>query len=270
MMRKFAQILGVLLPNTYYKAFTGIMLYQGSLKAFCVPTLNCHACPLAVFSCPIGTLQHFAVIRAVPLYVIGFLGVVGSSVGTLTCGWICPFGALQDLMYRISSFKIKLPHPFRYGRYGALILLVGILPFIRGEHLYCRLCPQGGLQAGVPLAILSSQMRTLLGNLYIIKLSILFGFLFLFIVSKRPFCMTFCPLGAIFSLFNRASFLRLKVSQNSCNECGLCVDRCPTGIVPYKEVDSINCVRCWECIKACPTGAIRAELVKFWKPKERE
>lgn len=268
-MRRVIQILGAIIPNTYFKAFAGIMLYQGSLKGFCVPILNCYACPLAVFSCPIGTLQHFVVIRAIPLYTIGLLGIVGSSVGALACGWICPFGALQDMMYKIRSFKIRVPNPLRHLRYASLILLVGIIPLITGESSFCLLCPQGGLEAGVPLVIFSHQIRSLLGNLFIVKMAILFGFLFLFVISKRPFCMIFCPLGAIFSLFNSFSLLRFKVRQNSCEECDLCVDPCPTGIVPYREVDSTACIKCWECIKACPTGAIQVEWVKFWKTRRR-
>lgn len=264
-MRRIAQILGVIIVNAHFKAITGVILYQGSLKGFCVPVLNCYACPLAVFSCPIGTLQHFSVIRTIPLYTIGLLGLVGSTVGTLACGWICPFGALQELMYRIRSFKVRIPPPLRYSRYVVLVFLVGIIPFISGETVFCRLCPQGGLEAGVPLAIFSSQIRSLVGNLFLAKLSILLGFLFLFVISKRPFCLTFCPLGAIFSLFNRFSLLRLRVKRNSCNECDLCVDLCPTGIVPYREVDSVDCIRCWNCVKICPTGAIQSEVVKFWR-----
>jgi polyferredoxin len=268
MMRRIVQLVGAVVPNAYFKAFAGIMLYQGSLKGFCIPILNCYACPLAVFSCPIGTVQHFVAIRALPLYTIGLLGLVGSTVGSFTCGWICPFGTLQELMYKIRSFKVKIPRPLRYLRYVSLILLVGVLPFLRGETSFCRLCPQGTLEAGVPLAVFSTQIRALVGTFFYIKLSILFGFLFLFVISKRPFCMTFCPLGAVFSLFNKFSLLRFKVTQNSCSECDLCVDPCPAGIVPYKEVDSADCIRCWECIKVCPKNVIQAEFVKFWKLKE--
>ncbi len=265
MMRRLVQILGFILPNAYYKAFTGSVLYQGSLKGFCIPILNCYGCPLALYSCPVGTLQHFVVIRAIPIYVIGLLGVVGASVGSLVCGWICPFGALQEMMYKIRSFKVKIPYEFRYMRYVALILLVGILPFFLRETWYCKLCPQGALEAGIPLAIFSTQIRSLLGSLFVVKILILAGFGFLFIISKRPFCMTFCPLGALLFLFNRFSLLRLKVVRESCTECNLCVEPCPTGIVPFEEVDSVRCVRCWECIRACPKDAIKAELVKFWK-----
>jgi len=263
-MRRLVQALGVILPNAYYKAFTGVILYQGSLKAFCAPVLNCYACPLAVSSCPIGSLQHFLVIRSFPFYLVGFLGIVGASVGTLTCGWLCPFGALQEMMYKVRSFKVKIPRPLRYLRYASLVLLVGLLPLITGEHWFSQLCPQGGLEAGVPLALFSSQIRALLGNLFILKLSILGGFLFLFIISKRPFCLTFCPLGAIFSLFNRFSLLHLRVRDGVCDECELCVDPCPAGIVPYREVDSKDCVRCWECVRRCPRGAIQPQMLKFW------
>ena len=258
------------MPNAYFKAFGGFLLYQGPLKGFCVPVLNCYACPLALFSCPIGTLQHFIVIRAIPLYTIGLLGLIGSTVGTLTCGWICPFGALQELMYKIRSFKVRIPRPFRYLRYASLLLLVGILPFLTGEHWFSKLCPQGALEAGVPLALLSTQIRDLIGNLFAMKLAILFGFLFLFVISKRPFCLTFCPLGAILSLFNRFSLLRLTIKRrDSCGQCDVCVVNCPTGIENWERIDSIDCVRCWECVRACPSRLIQPEFVKFWRLSER-
>ena len=47
-------------------------------KALPCPALNCYGCPFAIFACPIGTLQNFVVIRQVPLYTLGLLGVIGS------------------------------------------------------------------------------------------------------------------------------------------------------------------------------------------------
>ena len=67
--RRIFQTLGTFLPNSYLQGFSlsianGALkispsLYQGSLKSVCSPLLNCYACPSALFSCPIGTLQHF-------------------------------------------------------------------------------------------------------------------------------------------------------------------------------------------------------------------
>ena len=68
---------GLILGNSHYKAlFTG-SVYSGPLKSVCVPFLNCHACPFAVGSCPVGMIQHFAAIRQFPFFILGFLGIIG-------------------------------------------------------------------------------------------------------------------------------------------------------------------------------------------------
>jgi len=260
MRRRIFQILGTIIPNSYFGAFTGKLIYQGNLKSFCVPSLNCYACPLALFSCPIGTLQHFIMIRQIPFYTIGILGVTGAVVGRMVCGWICPFGFLQDILYRIRSFKIKIPSKLSYLKYVSLIFVVGVIVFFTQESWFCKLCPQGALQAGIPLVIASEEIRNLIGGFFVLKLSILAGFLFLFVISKRPFCRLFCPLGAIYSLFNRISLVRLKFDENLCTRCNECVTSCPADIVPYTSLNSSDCIMCWGCMRICPEKAISSEF----------
>ena len=73
--RRLFQGMGSVLPNSYVQGFLSAVLYQGSLKSVCSPLLNCYACPSALFSCPIGTLQHFMVTGNVPYYGAGSLAV---------------------------------------------------------------------------------------------------------------------------------------------------------------------------------------------------
>ncbi|MFH1941436.1 MAG: hypothetical protein ABIL68_04970 [bacterium] len=80
--------IGGILANSYYKVIATKTIYDGPLKAGCVPFLNCHACPFAVSSCPIGMLQHFAAIRKLPFLLLGFLGVIGITFGRAACGWL--------------------------------------------------------------------------------------------------------------------------------------------------------------------------------------
>ena len=98
------------------------------MKGVCTPLLNCYACPSALLSCPIGTLQHFAAGGNVSWYAVGSLSVVGASVGRMTCGTLCPFGALQDLLYKFRGWKASLPHWTRYLRYAVLAGLVFVIP----------------------------------------------------------------------------------------------------------------------------------------------
>lgn len=226
------------------------------LKHMPCPALNCHSCPLAVFACPIGTIQHFGIIHKVPFYTIGLLGVIGALFGRLNCGWFCPFGFLQDLLYKIKVPKLKLSNRLGWIRYFVLIVLVGLIPVLTLESWFCKLCPAGTIEAGIPQVLLEAQLRAQIGWFFGLKIAILASFLMWMIFTKRPFCRFVCPLGAIYSVFNRFSALQLSVDQARCNRCNLCQQVCPTDIKIYENPNSTQCIRCLDCIKVCPTSAI--------------
>ncbi|MEW6188622.1 MAG: 4Fe-4S binding protein, partial [Actinomycetota bacterium] len=136
--RRKYQIFSSIFSNAYFLSF---------LKFFPCPYLNCYACPLASFACPIGTIQHFAIIRSIPFLTIGILGMVGVLVGRMTCGWLCPFGFLQDLLARIPVPKLGIPDGLTYFRFLVLIFLVILIPLWVGEPWFSKLCPMGALQA---------------------------------------------------------------------------------------------------------------------------
>ena len=73
---------------------------------------------------------------------------------------------------------------------------------------------------------------------------------------RRPFCRAICPLGAIFSLFNRVSLVRLHWDEDACRDCMWCVRECPQGLDPRREVSSHACIGCLRCV-GCPFGAIK-------------
>lgn len=91
------------LTNGYVRGFAEGKIFTGSTKYVCVPGLNCYSCPGALGACPIGALQatlgsnkyQFA------FYVLGFLMIFGALFGRLVCGFLCPFGLVQDLLHRI-------------------------------------------------------------------------------------------------------------------------------------------------------------------------
>ena len=209
-----------------------------------------------MFSCPIGTLQHFMAIHTFPYYLVAFIALVGLSVGRMACGWICPFGFLQDLMYRIRSPKFKIPFMLRYMKYLILFLLVIILPYTTGEMWFSKLCPAGTLTAGIPWALWDpvnpSTGVSILPNgpgvIFYMSLIILTGFMVWFVLSKRPFCRVVCPMGALFSLFNRFSAIRLEASPE-CDGCNTCQGVCPMDLNIYLDLNSTECIRCLECTR---------------------
>jgi len=268
--RRFWQIFGALSPNLYFKAFLGKIIYQGKLKGFCVPSLNCYACPLSTFACPIGSLQHFVSIRQFPSYILGYILLIGLFVGRKVCGFICPFGFIQDLLYKIKSFKWKIPYSLRWMKYFWLVVVTLLIPFWTGQPWFCKLCPAGGIEAGAPLVIFSRDIRALIGGLFYLKIGIIALFIFFSITIKRPFCSMVCPLGAIYSLFNKISAFGLKLDENKCTKCNICTDKCPMGLIPYEHINSIDCIRCMECVNACPFDAIESTFFGYGLKSKKE
>lgn len=162
--RLWFQILFTAVTNGYVLGFAKGKIYQGAAKQMCVPGLNCYSCPGAIGSCPIGALQAVATSKNfnISFYVLGFLMIVGSLVGRFVCGWMCPFGLIQELLHKIPfPKKIKTFKGERHLlklKYIILIVFVILLPIAityssgYGKPWFCKLiCPSGTLLGGVPL-----------------------------------------------------------------------------------------------------------------------
>ena len=95
------------LSNGYVKGFIHGRIYNGDLKYICVPGLNCYSCPGALGSCPIGSLQATFGSRQykISLYVLGLISLFGVFLGRFVCGFLCPFGLIQDLLFKIPFVK---------------------------------------------------------------------------------------------------------------------------------------------------------------------
>ncbi|MFH1379350.1 MAG: 4Fe-4S binding protein [bacterium] len=269
-LQKIIQLCSAIISNSYIPVFFSKTIYQGAGKGWCVPFLHCYACPLAVGSCPIGTLQHFAAIKMIPYYVLGYIGLIGITIGRWVCGWLCPFGYLQDLMYNIKSKKFKIPVKLTYLKYIFLAVLVFILPYFTGIKWFSALCPNGALIAGIPwvgwnpinpLTGLPTIAQGMVNWFYWLKIGILVFFLMWFILAKRPFCRTACPFGAVLAPFNHISMLRLHIDKINCNECNVCKEICPVDISVFKDPNAAECIRCMRCT-ACPSVRMKYPLQK--------
>jgi len=264
MRRIIVQFFSALGINSYFQAIARKAIYQGGFKGIPFPVLNCYACPLARTACPIGSLQHYAAIRAIPYYLIGIFGITGFAVGRAPCGWLCPFGFIQDLLYKIKTFKMKIPKLFSYFKFAVLVIVAIIIPYFTHEAWFSKLCPVGSLEGGIPIIAWNPQtggladLRHLIGWLYFLKLGIVAFIIGLSVVSKRPFCRMFCPLGAILALFNKVSLLQIRLRENTCNpsRCNTCQDVCPMDIKIYENTTNLDCIRCGRCISACPDSAL--------------
>lgn len=225
-----------------------------TLRSVCAPVFFCHSCPWATMACPIGVLINFSTLRIVPFITIGILGLVGTFGGRIICGWLCPFGLLQDLMYRIKTRKFRLPRQAAYAKYALLVGLVFAVPFFwpGKPYTYCNFCPTGTLESTIPWAFLG--VNSGFGFGFYTRMAILAGTLVLVVLVSRAFCRVLCPLGALFSVFNRFSLLRFHLAHAGCSSCGACMKWCPTGMDPVGEMNGEECIRCMECT---PTGHIK-------------
>ncbi len=264
-LKLFFQFLFTIAINGYIPGWLSKPhLYTGSAKGIVPPVLNCYACPSTYVSCPAGSIQHFMVIKAIPYYALGLLILIGASVGRLFCGWACPFGLAQDLLYKIKTKKIRMPKWLRFGKYLFLIFTVFLIPYLISDTMFCKLCPMGALEGGIPQMLLNPELHHLAGFLYWKKIVILAVVILASIFIKRPFCRAVCPVGAILALFNRISFLQMKVDENACTECGWCQIVCPVDINISEDPNSLECIRCGLCTN-CPTSAVKFTTI-FAKP----
>lgn len=217
------------------------------VRSICGPAFHCHSCPLSAFACPLGVLVNFSTLRILPYVAIGILGAIGTLGGRIVCGWICPFGLLQDGLHKLPTGKISLPSRLKYGKYAILAIFVILVPFFfpGSSYSFCKLCPAGTLESTIPWAFMGLFNGFTTG--FIIRTSILVGVLILMIVASRGFCRTICPLGAIFSLFNKVSLFRLRLTKHDCNDCGACMKKCPVEIDPVNQMNSAECIRCLDC-----------------------
>lgn len=283
--RWLVQTLVTLGTNAYLLFPFGSVIYQGPLKAVCHPGLNCYSCPAALLSCPVGAVQNFvASLRFTPpgswphlgTMVIGYVGFIGTLVGRLPCGWLCPFGLVQDLLFKIRTPKFPLWPPLRWLKYVVLALLVLLLPLVLvdrfglGQPWFCKLlCPSGTLFGALPLLLIKPTLWQTLGFFFWNKITILVVLLVAAVFISRPFCRVLCPLGAFYSLFSRLTLVHLEYIPGNCVRCLACAKICPTGVKPFEDPHSRECILCLKCLDACAFRALDFGLRQYMGHRPR-
>ena len=180
------------------------------------------------------------------------LAVIGNK---LICGWACPFGALQELIYSIPIFKkakksLKLPfiitNTIRIGLFLLMLLILfGILGNKKGFVLYHYMNP---------FNLFDLKFESIWIILTII-LTLILAFIY-----YRPFCRIICPFGLFSWIAERISVFRVRIDKEKCTKCGACITACPLGaaegIISGKKMHE-DCFSCARCLNRCPVDAIK-------------
>jgi polyferredoxin len=266
MTRRLIQLYSALLYNAHLKGFAEGQIYTGPLKSVCVPGLNCYSCPGAVGACPLGSLQNAVAASAdrPAFYVVGLLLLFGLLLGRVICGFLCPFGLLQELLHKLPTKKVKkspLTRKLSRVKYALLLIFVLAIPAwfaLRRLPLpaFCKyICPAGTLEGAVLLLLhpANGALRAMTGGLFWWKMGVLLLVLGGCVFLYRAFCRFLCPLGALYSLLSRLALLGVRVDETRCTDCGACVRACRMDI---RAVGDGECIHCGDCIDRCPARAI--------------
>ena len=264
--RLITQIIWTFLSNPYVANVSTGALFKGKTKFICVPGLNCYSCPAAGFACPIGSLQSCFGDLGTIVYVLGIILTFSLLLGRKICGFLCPFGLLQDLLHKIPTKKLndRLIHPkATVTKYFILEIFVVSIPAITAMDFlpipdFCKfICPQGILQGALPISTVNTQIRSSLGIYFWIKLTTTLTICIFSVIMLRPFCKFICPLGAIYGFFNKVAVYRMHLDTGRCVGCGACAKVCKMNVDPSAKPNSCECIRCGDCVNSCPHGALK-------------
>ena len=265
--RRLIQLYSALLYNAYVKGFIKGRIYTGNTKAMCVPGLNCYSCPAAVGACPLGSLQNALASSGnrAGFYVFGIIMLWGLMLGRTICGWICPFGLIQELLYKIPTPKIRksrVTHCFSYLKYVILAVFAIAMPLWFGLKQgvavpgFCKyICPAGTLEGAMGLLAGpdNAGFFGMLGLFFTRKFVIMMIILLACVFCCRSFCRFICPLGAIYGMFNKLAPVGVRVDMDLCTHCGACAMNCKMDV---RRVGDRECINCAKCMDVCRQDAI--------------
>lgn len=281
--RPLIQLLAAALFNGYALGFAKGKIFTGGTKAFCVPVLNCYSCPGALGACPVGALQAILGGGAgrFSFYVLGLIMLFGVVLGRLICGFLCPFGFVQDLLHKIPVPKLRVAprvdKPLRWLKYLVGIVLVVALPMVvagaagLASPYFCKwLCPAGTLGGAIPLMLMNEGLRASVGFLFNWKMAILIAVVAASMFIYRPFCKYLCPLGAFYGLFNKFAFFQMHLDKDKCINCKKCEKVCKMQVPVTENINHSECIRCGDCKRVCPTAAISSGMeIKIKKAQSK-
>jgi ferredoxin len=188
------------------------------------------------------------------LFALFFFVVLAVIANKLICGWACPFGALQELVYSLPILRktkqwkapFWLTNTIRGGLFCVVLLfLFGIVGGRKGFVIYHYLNP--------------FNLFNLDFDHWLILVTVVVSLALAFF-TYRPFCHLICPFGFVSWIAERFSLARVKIDHEKCTDCGLCIKACPNQAAKGRVLDKLfaaDCFSCARCLNVCPQDAIR-------------
>ena len=198
-------------------------------------------------------LQRVAASSVVLLVIVAVVAVVFRRS---FCGYICPFGALQEWFGKIGGliWKNKRPQmpawldrPARYLKYVVLVV-VAVMSWVTATLV---LRPYDPWVAYMHLG--SADLATAWAD-FAIGFVVLGVTLVGSIVYDRFFCKYLCPMGAFLAIISPVSVFKVRRNADTCTSCGACDKACPVNVkvATVETVKSPECIDCSLCVEACP------------------
>lgn len=220
------------------------------------------AAPLDSF-CPFGAIESLPSL----LNGTGFIRKIGSSnfvlivaAGLLTlgfsgsfCGWLCPFGAVQDFLAWVGRLVFRGRTHLVPARLHAWLkhlrwALLALILWMSAKYLSLWFADYDPFRA-----LFHFKFESILA-IVLVGVTVLGG-----VLVERFFCLYTCPLGALVGGLGKAGYIAVRRSEEACIDCALCARVCPSRIAVDKArvVRDQHCTMCAECVEVCPApGAL--------------
>ncbi|MFX1564328.1 MAG: 4Fe-4S binding protein [Promethearchaeota archaeon] len=264
-----------------------------------LPYVMPHGNPAATGVGFFDILMLFSSAGIFPYIAIGVLLIVPALVGRSFCGWVCPFGFVQDLL-SLSPIRTRYPSrgtdaalaPIKYVILGITLLVVtwlGVWTFLGIEEdlattlgsfsiaFWSVLSPAATFFVIIPWLYLTNQISPFITEwhkmlawqpIIWIRLIFLSIIILLALFVRRPYCRWFCPAGALLGLVGQFSLLGISRRPAECpgSSCDSqrCQNECPMGIrvmeAPWGRLYSRRCILCLDCLAKCEHEAIKVDF----------
>ena len=232
----------------------------------------------------LASIQFWPALLALHIGVVALLVVLTLVFGRIYCSVICPLGVMQDVISHLHGIRKKNRFTYskekRWLRYGVLVVFIAsalagvnavvslLAPYSSygriagslmkpvyeaGNNVLAAIAEHFNSYAFYSVDVWMMSLPTLIvASVTLVAIAVLAW------RGGRTYCNTVCPVGTILSFLARFSWLKVRIDDSKCVNCGLCMKNCKASAIDFKNhrIDYSRCVVCGDCIEKCNKGAI--------------